>query len=59
MSQSVRPSRPLFRGNTTLADLNAMSKDTAMIPLGIEFTELGPDSVRATRPVDERTTPPY
>jgi len=54
-----RPIRPLFRGNVTLADLNALSTDTAMIPLGIVFTELGPDYLRATMPVDARTKQPY
>ena len=48
-----------FRGGTTLADLNALSARTAMIPLGIEFSELGPDFLRATMPVDERTRQPY
>lgn len=56
---SPRPVRPLFRSDVTLADLNALSKDTAMIPLGIVFTELGPDYVRGTMPVDARTKQPY
>src|SRR3546814_2847899 len=30
-----------------------------MRPLGIEFTEIGPDYVRATMPVDARTHQPY
>jgi uncharacterized protein (TIGR00369 family) len=30
-----------------------------MEPLGIVFTELGPDFVRATMPVDARTRQPY
>ena len=54
-----RPIRPLFRGDVTLADLNALSTDTAMIPLGIVFTELGPDYLRATMPVDARTKQPH
>lgn len=49
----------LFRGNTTLDDLNALSHGTAMQALGIVFTELGPDFVRATMPVDARTKQPY
>ncbi|GAB3387305.1 hotdog fold thioesterase [Lysobacter fragariae] len=56
---SPRASRPLFRGNTTLDDLNALSKDTAMIPLGIAFTEVGADYLRGTMPVDARTKQPY
>lgn len=48
-----------FRRNTTLEQLNAMSTDTAMAPLGIVFTEIGPDYLRATMPVDARTRQPY
>ena len=51
--------RSPFRATTSLADLNAMSKDTAMEPLGIVFTEIGPDYVRGTMPVDARTRQPY
>lgn len=56
---SGAPASPIFRRGTTLADLNAMSRDTAMEPLGIVFTELGPDYVRASMPVDARTRQPY
>jgi 1,4-dihydroxy-2-naphthoyl-CoA hydrolase len=56
---ATRAQRALFRGDTTLADLNALSTDTAMIPLGIRFTEIGPDYVRGTMPVDARTRQPY
>lgn len=59
MTEPTRTSRPLFRGEPTLADLNAMSRGTAMEPLGIEFTELGPDFVRGTMPVDARTLQPH
>ena len=59
MKESSAPARPLFRSGATLADLNAMSKNTAMEPLGIEFTELGPDYLRGTMPVDARTHQPY
>ena len=48
-----------FRRQATVADLNALSEGTAMRPLGIEFTELGADYVRATMPVDARTRQPY
>jgi len=48
-----------FRRQATVADLNAMSEGTAMRPLGIEFTEIGPDYLRATMPVDARTRQPY
>jgi 1,4-dihydroxy-2-naphthoyl-CoA hydrolase len=53
------PQRSPFRGIPDLADLNALSKGTAMEPLGIVFTQIGPDFVRGTMPVDERTRQPY
>jgi 1,4-dihydroxy-2-naphthoyl-CoA hydrolase len=57
---TTAPTTPrVFRGDTTLDDLNALCRDTAMQPLGIVFTELGPDFVRATMPVDGRTRQPY
>jgi uncharacterized protein (TIGR00369 family) len=56
---SARSGRPLFRGGITLAELNALSRGTAMEPLGIRFTEVGPDYLRGTMPVDERTRQPY
>jgi uncharacterized protein (TIGR00369 family) len=49
----------LFRRTTTLDELNALSRGTAMEPLGIRFTELGPDFLRGTMPVDARTHQPY
>ena len=58
-STAPAPARALFRSGVTLADLNAMSKNTAMEPLGIRFTELGPDYLRGTMPVDKRTHQPY
>lgn len=62
MSQTSLPTsapRALFRSGATLAELNALSKGTAMGPLGIHFIEIGPDFLRATMPVDERTRQPY
>ena len=50
---------PLFRRHATIEQLNALSEGTAMRPLGIVFTELGDDFVRATMPVDARTRQPY
>jgi len=50
---------PLFRAGITLDALNALSRDTALVPLGIAFTELGPDYLRGTMPVDARTRQPY
>ena len=59
MTTSESSAPRLFRGNRSLDDLNALSRDTAMAPLGIVFTEIGPDFVRATMPVDARTRQPY
>jgi 1,4-dihydroxy-2-naphthoyl-CoA hydrolase len=58
-SASSRPPAALFRRDASLAELNALSRDTAMGPLGIVFTEIGPDYVRGTMPVDARTRQPY
>jgi uncharacterized protein (TIGR00369 family) len=49
----------MFREGSNLDALNAMSRGTAMEPLGIVFTEMGPDWLRATMPVDDRTRQPY
>jgi len=49
----------LFRGQTSPDALNALSAGTAMERLGIVFTEVGDDFVRATMPVDTRTRQPY
>lgn len=49
----------VFRRPSSVAALNALSIGTAMEPLGIAFTELGPDYLRATMPVDARTRQPY
>ena len=49
----------MFRRATSLDALNAMSPGTAMAPLGIVFTEVGPDYLRATMPVDAHTRQPY
>lgn len=49
----------MFRSDTSLDQLNAMSANTAIAALGIVFTEIGPDFLRATMPVDSRTHQPY
>ena len=55
----VPAAAPLFRSGITLDDLNALSRDTAMVPLGIAFTAIGPDWLRGTMPVDARTRQPH
>lgn len=55
---SVAPASPFCRP-MSLEALNALSRGTAMEPLGIVFTQIGPDFLRATMPVDARTRQPY
>lgn len=56
---TASPAPSPFRRATTLEALNASSRGTAMEPLGIVFTEIGHDYLRATMPVDARTHQPY
>ncbi|MGV8940786.1 MAG: hotdog fold thioesterase [Lysobacter sp.] len=49
----------LFRRPVSPERLNELSRDTAIVALGIVFTEVGPDYLRGTMPVDERTRQPY
>ncbi len=49
----------MFRAGATLDELNALARNTALEALGIAFTELGPDYLRGTMPVDARTLQPY
>jgi 1,4-dihydroxy-2-naphthoyl-CoA hydrolase len=48
-----------FSGNITLDQLNERSEGTLASHLGMQFTELGTDYLRAIMPVDERTHQPY
>ncbi|BCT92318.1 hypothetical protein LYSHEL_13420 [Lysobacter helvus] len=48
-----------FRPGASIESLNAMSAGTSMETLGILFTEIGYDFLRATMPVDARTRQPY
>ncbi len=43
----------------SLDALNEMSRETMAGAIGIEFTEIGEDHLRATMPVDQRTRQPY
>ena len=58
MNQANPPPSP-FRRDASVDRLNALSRGTAMEPLGIVFSEIGHDFVRGTMPVDERTRQPY
>ncbi|MBW6491230.1 MAG: hotdog fold thioesterase [Lentimicrobium sp.] len=42
----------------TLAEMNALNSGTLMEQLGIVYTEIGPDYLCATMPVDHRTKQP-
>jgi len=53
------PASGPFRRSATLDQLNAANPVTAMGSLGIVFTEIGPDYLRGTMPVDARTHQPY
>lgn len=48
----------IFPEYVQLDKLNEMSKDTMVEHLGIEFTEIGGNFLRATMPVDKRTKQP-
>ena len=45
--------------NVSLDALNELSAGTLAATLGIEFTEIGQNHLRATMPVDTRTRQPY
>jgi len=49
----------LWKKNTDLVALNALSADTLIAHLGIEYTHIGDDSLTGTMPVDSRTHQPY
>jgi 1,4-dihydroxy-2-naphthoyl-CoA hydrolase len=49
----------IWRSLRSVADLNDGRPGTLVEHLGIEFTEVGEDFVRATMPVDQRTRQPH
>lgn len=52
-------SAPAWPEGVTLEQLNAASRGTLMEALGIVFTGIDADGLRATMPVDARTHQPY
>jgi 1,4-dihydroxy-2-naphthoyl-CoA hydrolase len=48
-----------FTATVSLDTLNKMSNNTMVQHLGIEFIEIGKDSITARMPVDKRTHQPY
>jgi 1,4-dihydroxy-2-naphthoyl-CoA hydrolase len=49
----------IWHRRPTPADLQTMSRATAIEHLGIEFTDVGDDCLSAKMPVDRRTIQPY
>lgn len=49
----------IWKQPVTLDQFNALNRDTMMQAIGIVFTEVGDDFLRATMPVDARTHQPY
>ena len=49
----------IWRSPHTLEELNGAAAGTMAGHLGIVFSEIGPDFIRATMPVDGRTRQPY
>ncbi len=50
---------PIWTRPFTLDQLTSSNQRTALNSLGIEFTEVGDDFIRARMPVDERTRQPF
>jgi len=48
-----------FNKRSSLTDLKELGKGTMAEHLGIEWTEAGPDFLKARMPVDSRTKQPY
>jgi 1,4-dihydroxy-2-naphthoyl-CoA hydrolase len=48
-----------FNKELTAADLAHLRKNTLAETIGLEFTEVGPDYLKGTLPVDHRTIQPY
>lgn len=48
-----------FNKNVTIKDIEAIGKNTLGEHLGMKFTEIGDNFLKATMPVDERTKQPY
>ena len=49
----------IWKQPVTLDQFNALNRNTMMQAIGIVFTEVGDDFLRATMPVDARTHQPY
>jgi len=49
----------MFKTGATIQTMNERSKNSMVEHLGIEFTEVGSDFVKARMPVDNRTIQPF
>ncbi len=49
---------PIWKKEFTVSELNTLSRKTMVGHLGIEFTEIGDDYLKARMPVDARTIQP-
>ncbi|MBC7695511.1 MAG: hotdog fold thioesterase [Burkholderiales bacterium] len=52
-------STSIWHKTPDLSDINTLNKNTLGENLGIEFTDVGPDYLIATMPVDHRTKQPF
>ena len=50
---------PIWKQSVTLDQFNALNPNTMMTAIGIVFTEVGDDYLRASMPVDARTHQPF
>ncbi|NNE69928.1 MAG: hotdog fold thioesterase [Rhodothermales bacterium] len=52
-------SKPIWFSRPTVEEANRRGEQTMVDHLGIVITEIGPDFLRATMPVDDRTRQPH
>jgi len=55
----MKKSTSIWKKSTNLSHLNALSENTIIALLGIEYTAIGDNFLQATMPVDHRTQQPY
>lgn len=55
----MNDAKDIWKGTVDLAEINALAHGTMIAHIGIKYTEVGPDYLRGTMPVDGRTTQPF
>ncbi|WP_413692717.1 hotdog fold thioesterase [Psychromonas sp. KJ10-2] len=55
----MKNAEDIWKKSTDLRRLNALSENTIIALLGIQYTEIGNNYLQATMPVDERTHQPH